>query len=89
MMSAEFVNRLPILLYGKPDCQQCKATERWLIDHAIPYRKLDVTQDVSAYENVKQMGYQQVPVTVVPFDWPNGGTHWYGFDVARLSALLD
>lgn len=86
---SDFANHLPVVVYSKPGCVQCDATERWLKQHKVPYRKVDVTEDEAALEMVKNMGYQQVPVVVVPFDYPTAaGHHWSGFQPDKLKAIL-
>lgn len=71
------------ILYGKPGCVQCTATERYLDKHEIPYTKIDVSQDEVAYEYVTQtLGYTQVPVMETT------DTHWYGFIPDRLATLV-
>lgn len=67
------------VLYSKPGCQQCKATERWLDSHGVTYLYVDVTTDDGGLEAVKSLGYTQVPVVEV------GGTHWYGFNPLMLA----
>lgn len=84
----EFANRLPIVMYGKPRCVQCDATERWLKSNGVPYVKHDVESDPALLELVKNMGYQQAPVVVVPMDWPTPGHHWSGFNPVNLGKLL-
>jgi len=74
-------------MYGKPSCVQCDATERYLKSHHIPYRKIDVTQDESALQKIKDMGYQQAPVVMVPFDWECEARHWSGFQPDLLKSL--
>lgn len=71
------------ILYGKPGCVQCTATERYLDREKIPYTKIDVSQDDAAFEYVTQtLGYQQVPVV------ESGEDHWYGFVPDRLATLV-
>ncbi len=81
-------NRLPVVMYSKPACVQCNATERWFKANKIQYRKVDVSEDEVALTYVKSLGYQGAPVVIVPMDWPNGGSHWYGFDTGNLEKLL-
>jgi glutaredoxin-like protein NrdH len=67
-------------VYSKPACVQCTATERWLKTKGVKYDKIDVTEDVEAYQRVTNMGYQQVPVVVT-----SSGAHWSGFDPDQLA----
>lgn len=81
-------NALPVTVYSKDNCVQCDATKRWLDSRAIPYISHDVTQNEQAYAVATGLGYQQVPVVVIPLDAPNGpGEHWSGFRPDMLSLL--
>ena len=71
-----------ITVYGKPDCVQCSATQKYLDRASIPYTKIDVTEDAGAYLYVTQdLGYQQVPVV------HTGSEHWSGFNPVKLALL--
>lgn len=77
-----------ITLYSKPNCVQCTATERKLVESGKRYRKVDVTEDQKAYEFVTGMGYQQVPVVVVGFEHKElGGQHWSGYNPDMIAKL--
>ncbi len=81
--------RLPVVVYGKDKCQQCKATLRKLEDKGIRYECVSVEKDAVAAEYVGKMGYQQAPVVVVPFDYGDmGGQHWSGFRPDMLDRLV-
>jgi glutaredoxin-like protein NrdH len=79
--------RLPIVIYSKPGCQQCNAVERYLKTRRLNYRKIDVTQYAEAERKVRDMGYSQVPVVVVPFDYEANLRHFYGFDPDALNSI--
>jgi glutaredoxin-like protein NrdH len=82
-------NRLPIIVYSKSDCRQCKATYRWLDEHGIRYRVLDIESVEFAAELARDMGHQQAPVVFVPFDYEDaGGRHWSGFRPDLLNMLV-
>ncbi|MFT4021479.1 MAG: glutaredoxin-like protein NrdH [Acinetobacter sp.] len=72
---------MTITIYSKPSCVQCNATYRALNKHGIAYEIVDLTQDQTAMEMVKSLGYQQVPVVVA------GDDHWSGFRPDKISAL--
>ncbi len=81
--------RLPVVVYGKDRCQQCKATCRKLEDKGIRYECVNVEQDVAAGEFVRKMGYQQAPVVIVPFDYGDmAGQHWGGYRPDLLERLV-
>ena len=81
-------NRLPIVIYTKNNCQPCRLTKKWFTDHDIRYLEHNVEEDPIAFQQVKHMGYQGVPVVVVPFDWPTAGSHWQGLQPDKLQALI-
>ncbi len=62
-----------VTVYSKPACVQCDATYRALDKHGITYDVVDLTQDPTALELVRSLGYLQAPVVVA------GNTHWSGF----------
>ncbi|KPD02181.1 glutaredoxin-like protein NrdH [Moellerella wisconsensis] len=70
-----------VTIYSKPNCVQCNATYQALERKNIPYRVIDLTQDNTALDFVRQLGYQQVPVVVV------GQKHWSGFRPDMLLGL--
>lgn len=81
-------NNLPVVVYSKSSCVQCTATYRWLDSNKIPYITHNVEENPTAYDYVVGLGYQQVPVVVVPFDRDPDAGHWSGFNPIKLSALL-
>ncbi|MFE7797012.1 glutaredoxin family protein [Nocardia sp. NPDC057440] len=80
-MSSE--NPIEILVYSKPDCQQCLMTMRHLDKLGLPYRYFDVTKDERAYDAVTLLGYRQLPVVAV------GDLHWSGYRDAKLDRLAE
>lgn len=62
-----------ITVYSKPQCPQCEQTKRQLRKSGIEFIVSDVTEDSTAYETVKTLGYQALPVVVT------GDRHWSGF----------
>ena len=82
-------NLLPIVMYSKPRCVQCNATERWLKEHGFRIIKHDVEQSEAAYDYVVALGYQAVPVVVIPLDAEKmAGEHWSGLRPDKLSQLI-
>lgn len=72
---------MSVILYTKPNCVQCNATERALKQKNIPFVAIDLTQDPQALAHIVSMGYRQVPVVV------NGEQHWSGFCPDRISQI--
>jgi glutaredoxin len=54
----------------------------WLSQRQVPYVEKNVREDPAALEELKGMGYNSVPVTVID------GERIVGFDVERLATAL-
>jgi glutaredoxin-like protein NrdH len=81
--------KLPVVVYEKDGCQQCRATCRWLEDKGIEFRCVNLEKSAAAAEFVREMGHQQAPVVIVPFDREGvGGQHWSGFRPDLLGQLV-
>ena len=74
-------NDMAITVYTKPSCVQCTATYRALDSKGIEYNVLDLSEDPSALEQVKSLGYLQAPVVVTDED------HWSGFRPDKIDEL--
>lgn len=72
---------MAITVYTKPSCVQCTATYRALDSKGIEYNILDLSEDETALETVKELGYLQAPVVVTEDE------HWSGFRPDKISAL--
>ena len=73
---------MSITVYSKPMCVQCDATYRALDKQGLDYTKVDLTEDPSALEFIKGLGYQQAPVVIA------GDDHWSGYrpDLIKAAA---
>ncbi|ACZ32452.1 glutaredoxin-like protein NrdH (plasmid) [Xylanimonas cellulosilytica DSM 15894] len=72
---------MSITVYSKPACVQCEATYRALDKKGLEYTVVDITQDATALETVRALGYLQAPVVVTEV------THWSGFRPDQINAL--
>ena len=72
---------MAITVYSKPSCVQCNATYRALDAKGIEYDVTDVSEDATALEQVKSLGYMQAPVVVADED------HWSGFRPDKIDEL--
>lgn len=77
---------LPITVYSKPGCVQCTAVKRYLKQHSIAFQEFDVSENERALEIVKELGFLQVPVVVVPFG-QGVEEPFYGFDPLKLAQI--
>ena len=72
---------MAITVYTKPSCVQCTATYRALDSKGIEYNVLDLSEDATALETVKELGYLQAPVVVTDDE------HWSGFRPDKIALL--
>ncbi|RRD60786.1 glutaredoxin-like protein NrdH [Leucobacter sp. OH1287] len=72
---------MTVTVYTKPSCVQCTATYRALDSKGIEYDVLDLSEDQTALETVKELGYLQAPVVVTD------GDHWSGFRPDKIDEL--
>ena len=72
---------MAVTVYTKPSCVQCTATYRALDDSGIEYNVLDLSEDATALERVKELGYLQAPVVVTEDE------HWSGFRPDKIAEL--
>ena len=71
-----------VVVWHKPSCVQCVATERSLISKGIPHRMIDLTEHPDALEALRASNFLQAPV--VQF----GDDMWTGFRPDKLDAVL-
>lgn len=79
--------RLPIVVYTKNNCHPCRLTKETLTRRGLRYVEHNVEDDPDAYQRVLDMGYQQVPVVVVPFDYDCDERHWSGLNPDMLKSI--
>lgn len=70
-----------ITVYTKPSCHLCEATKRELSIRGVNYSSVDITEDETAFDKIKSLGYRSMPVVITEND------HWAGFRVDKLFAL--
>lgn len=74
---------MAITVYTKPSCVQCTATYRALDSKGIEYKVLDLSEDETALQTVKELGYLQAPVVVTADE------HWSGFRPDKIMELAN
>ena len=74
MVSSQEINFSTVRVYGKPMCQMCRMTEKWLDSRGVDYDKVDLTQSPDDFAAVTALGYKVAPVIMVADD-----VHWGGF----------
>ena len=51
-----------IKLFSKNNCMQCKMAKRFLADNNISFEEINIDNDPSAVNFLKEQGYQSVPI---------------------------
>lgn len=71
-----------VKVLSKPSCVQCTATHKYLKQNNVEFESIDMTEDDSALEYAKSLGYLSAPVVITDSD------HWSGFRPDKLSLLV-
>ncbi|UFU14627.1 NrdH-redoxin [Curtobacterium sp. C1] len=71
-----------VRVYSKPNCMQCRLTEKWLTDHAVPFVHDSAEADGVA-DAARSLGVTAAPIVVV------GDEVWGGFRPDLLEQLRD
>jgi len=73
-----------VTVYTAPGCVYCNMAKKFFMDHDILFKEVDVSEDVSARENIEEETHQSgVPVIEV-------GDHVFvGFDRKALEEVLE
>ena len=72
---------MQIQVFSAPSCVACNTTKMFLRKAELRYIEIDVTQDESALDKCKNMGFTELPVVVA------GDHAWSGFRYDNLHAL--
>ena len=72
---------MPVTVYSKPACVQCNATYRALDKAGVPYEVVDMSQNPSALDTIRSLGFMQAPVVVTDSD------SWSGFQPDKIDVL--
>ncbi|EOT29910.1 glutaredoxin-like protein NrdH [Enterococcus saccharolyticus] len=51
-----------IKLFSKNNCMQCKMAKRFLADNNISFEEINIDNDPSAVDWLKEKGFQSVPI---------------------------
>lgn len=70
-----------VVVWSKPSCVQCVATERALGEKGIPHRMLDLTEHPDALTILKNANYLQAPFV------QHGDDVWTGFRPDKIDEI--
>lgn len=71
-----------ITIYSLPACVQCDSTKRYLSKNGVEFTEVNMAENTSALEEIRELGYTQAPVVVA------GDTSWSGFRLDSLQKLV-
>ena len=57
---------MTVTVFTNPNNPQCEATEQELSKLGVRYVAVDLTQNPSTFEQIKDAGFKQIPVVISP-----------------------
>ena len=72
-----------IILYSKPNCMQCNFTQQFFENNNVEFIVKDVFESEEALAEVKELGFQSLPVIVA-----DGVEPFFGFRPDLLEKLV-
>ena len=58
-----------VVVYSKHGCKNCTLLKMWLNSKEIDYNEVDVTQERSALNKIREVGYSSLPALEVNGDF--------------------
>ncbi|GAB4575280.1 MAG: glutaredoxin family protein [Anaerolineae bacterium] len=84
MPAKDTTKQKKVIIFTTPTCTYCNAAKRYLRQHRIKFREVDISRDPAAARDVmRRTGSMGVPVLDI------GGKIVRGFDKPRINELLD
>ena len=77
------VSNRNIILYSKPNCMQCNFTKQFFENNNVEFTVKDVFESEEALAEVKELGFQSLPVIVA-----DGVEPFFGFRPDLLEKLV-
>ncbi|MGT2715536.1 glutaredoxin-like protein NrdH [Streptococcus respiraculi] len=71
-----------ITVYSKNDCVQCKMTKRFLDQHQVPFKEINLDEQPEFIEHVKSLGFSAAPVIETETE------NFSGFQPGKLKNLV-
>lgn len=72
-----------VLVYSKKNCFKCEMAKKLLMNNDVPFVTLDVEEDESAMDYLKEIGVFALPLVTY------SGTQSYGFNPDALHYISD
>ena len=80
---------MELIVYSAAGCPDCREAKRFLAQHNVPYKDIDVATTPGAIDEiVKQTGRRAIPQFVIDGEWVQPYRPGKGFLYKEMSALL-
>lgn len=80
---------MELLVYSAGWCRDCRAAKRFLAEHSIPYKEIDIEAVPGAAEEViRNVGKRAIPQFVLDGKWIQPYRPGQGFLYDEMSALF-
>jgi glutaredoxin len=80
---------MDLTVYSSPYCGDCREAKRFLAQHNIPYKEVDITTTPGAAEEiVKRTGKRAIPQFVIDGEWVQPYDPRKGFLYEEMSKRL-
>ena len=80
---------MDLIVYSSQWCPDCREAERFLAQHNIPYRKIDIEHTPgAAQEIIERTGKRAIPQFVINGTWVQPYRPGEGFLYEEMSKLL-
>ena len=64
-----------VIVYSKPGCKNCTLLKMWLNSKDIDYKEVNVTQERSALNKIREAGYSSLPALEINGDFVKYGVY--------------
>ncbi|MFH0358384.1 glutaredoxin-like protein NrdH [Streptococcus sp. P25B114] len=71
-----------VTIYSKNDCVQCKMSKKFLDQHGVEYKEINLDEQPEFIDHVKGLGFSAAPVIETENDV------FSGFQPAKLKVLV-
>jgi hypothetical protein len=76
---------MPIKVYSKNNCMQCKFVKKWLLENELPFVEINVEDDLEAFNYIKDtLNFKSLPVVET-----EGFAPFSGFNQNALKSLKE
>ncbi len=80
---------MDLTVYSSPYCGDCREAKRFLAQHNIPYKEIDITTTPGAAEEIlKRTGKRAIPQFVIDGEWVQPYAPREGFLYEEMSKRL-